>query len=169
MKLSPWMMRAAAVAALLLAAGGLYWSLNERPQAPAVTYTLLDGSRHSSADWAGKVVLVNFWATSCSSCVAEMPELKATYQRFKTRGFDTVAVAMSYDPPAYVSQFAQSRQLPFGVAIDNTGEVAKSFGKVQLTPTTFVIDKKGRIVSRYVGPPDFAALHQQIERLLSEG
>ncbi len=111
---------------------------------------------------------MNFWATSCTTCVAEMPELIATYKKYKARGFDTVAVAMSYDPPSYVVNFAQTRQLPFKVAIDNTGGVAKAWGDIQLTPTTFLVNKRGEIVKRYVGAPNFAELHQLLEKLLAE-
>lgn len=136
--------------------------------APDSGFVLLDGSTQRTADFKGKVMLVNFWATSCTSCVAEMPELVSTYQKFHARGFDTVAVAMSYDLPNYVVNFAQSRQLPFKVAIDNTGAVAKAWGDVQLTPTTYIVDKRGEIVKRYVGPPDFAELHRLIEQLLAD-
>jgi peroxiredoxin len=137
--------------------------------APETVFTLLDGSQTSTQALKGRVALVNFWATTCTSCVKEMPDLVATHQKFKDRGFETVAVAMSYDPPAYVVNFAQSRQLPFKVAIDNTGAVAKAWGDVRLTPTTFIVNKRGQIVKRYVGPPDFEALHQLLERLLAEG
>ncbi len=111
---------------------------------------------------------MNFWATSCTTCVAEMPEVIATYNKYKERGFDTVAVAMSYDPPSYVVNFAQTRQLPFKVAIDNTGGAAKAWGDIQLTPTTFLVNKRGEIVKRYVGAPNFAELHQLLEKLLAE-
>ena len=97
-----------------------------------------------------------------------MPEVIATYKKFQGRGFDTVAVAMSYDPPSYVVNFAQTRQLPFKVAIDNTGSAAKAWGDVQLTPTTFLVNKRGEIVKRYVGAPNFAELHQLVEKLLAE-
>jgi peroxiredoxin len=137
-------------------------------QAPAVDYVLLNGQKASSRDWNGKVMLVNFWATSCATCVKEMPQIVATYDKFKARGLDTVAVAMSYDPPAFVAKYAETRKLPFGVAIDNTGTVAQAFGSVQMTPTTFLINKRGEIVKRYVGEPDFAALHGLIEQLLAE-
>jgi len=157
------------IAALALAVAALVWqSVAKSETVPAVSYTLLDGSKGSTESLRGKVVLVNFWATSCTTCVAEMPQVVATYNKFKGRGYETVAVAMSYDPPAYVARFAESRQLPFGVAIDNTGEIAKRFGDVQLTPTTFLIDKRGRIVKRFVGAPDFVALHQLIDQLLAE-
>jgi peroxiredoxin len=113
------------------------------------------------------VTLVNFWATTCVTCVKEMPALVATHQKFAPRGYETVAVAMSYDPPAWVLNFAQSRQLPFKVALDNTGEIAKAWGDVKLTPTTYLVDKRGQIVKRYVGEPEMAALHSLIEKLLA--
>ena len=75
---------------------------------------------------------------------------------------------MQYDKPEYVSRFAAQRALPFLVAYDHDGQAAKAWGDVRLTPTTFLLDKQGRIVKRYVGQPDFAALHAQIEKLLAE-
>lgn len=142
---------------------------SRRDPAPDFGYTLLDGSRGHTRDLRGKVLLVNFWATSCVSCVKEMPQIADTHRRFQPRGYETLAVAMRHDPPAHVAHFAQSRQLPFGVVIDNTGAIAKAFGDVRLTPTTFLIDKRGAIVKRYVGEPDFSALHGLVDRLLAEG
>jgi peroxiredoxin len=136
--------------------------------APESSMVLLDGTKHSTAAMKGKVTLVNFWATSCTTCVAEMPQVIATYNQFKAQGFDTVAVAMSYDPPSYVVNYAQTRALPFKVAIDNTGAVAKAWGDVKLTPTTYLVNKRGDIVKRYVGTPDFAAMDQLIGKLLAE-
>jgi len=136
--------------------------------APDLPFTQLDGSKHTLADFKGKVMIVNFWATSCSTCVKEMPQIVSTHQKFKAQGLETLAIAMEYDPPAYVMQFAQSRELPFRVAIDHSGDLAKGFGEVQLTPTTFVVNKKGQIVKRYVGEPDFAALHGLLAQLLAE-
>lgn len=160
--LSLGLMATASLSSLALA------GCSSREEAPDVGYTLLNGSPSTLKTQQGKVMLVNFWATSCATCVKEMPEIVATHQKFKARGYDTLAVAMSYDPPAYVARFAETRQLPFGVAIDNTGAVAKAFGDIRLTPTTFLIDKRGGIVKKYVGEPDFAALHGLIEELLKE-
>ena len=168
----PMTRRHLATAAMLVAAAAAGWLALGRSatheSAPQVTYTLLDGQQLSTDKLKGQVVLVNFWATSCTTCVAEMPEISATHEKYKARGYQTVAVAMSYDPPAYVSNFAQTRKLPFGVAIDNTGAIAKGFGDVRLTPTSFLINKRGEIVKRYVGAPDFEALHTLVERLLAE-
>jgi thiol-disulfide isomerase/thioredoxin len=152
---------AACLAVGLLACGG-------SQAAPESTFVLLDGSKKSTADFKGKVTLVNFWATSCVTCVAEMPQLIATHQKYATQGYDTVAVAMSYDPPSYVVNYTETRQLPFKVAIDNTGAVAKAWGDVKLTPTTYLVNKRGEIVKQYVGQPDFAALHLLIEKLLAQ-
>ena len=139
-----------------------------RSAAPESTFVLLDGSRQSTADLRGKVTLVNFWATSCTTCVAEMPEIISTYQKYQGKGFDTLAVAMSYDPPSYVVNFVESRKLPFQVALDNTGSVAKAWGDVKLTPSTFIVNKRGEIVKSYIGAPDFVELHKLIEKLLAE-
>jgi peroxiredoxin len=161
---------AAAIVALAVGVGGYltFETMNGGTKAPNVAYTLLDGSRSTTDQLRGKVVLVNFWATDCTTCVKEMPNIVATHEKYKARGYETLAVAMSYDPPAYVINFAETRKLPFGVAIDNTGAIAKSFGQVQLTPTSVLIDKHGQIVKRYVGEPDFVALHQLVEKLLAE-
>lgn len=157
---------AAAAAAVLIAV--VYFAAPRPQAAPASRFVLLDGSMQTEAVLQGKVTLVNFWATSCTTCVAEMPELVATHQKYQAQGFQTLAVAMQYDPPAYVAHFAQTRQLPFAVALDNTGELARHWGDVRLTPTTYLVNKKGEIVKRFVGTPDFAALHLLIEKLLSE-
>jgi peroxiredoxin len=155
-------------AAAVLALGAAVFMGTAGAAAPQSTFVLLDGSSKTTADLKGRVTLVNFWATSCTTCVAEMPKIIATYDKYQGKGYDTVAVAMSYDPPSYVVNYSQTRKLPFKVAIDNTGSVAKAWGDVQLTPTSFLVNKRGEIVKRYVGEPNFAELHQLIEKLLAE-
>lgn len=136
--------------------------------APSTTFVLLDGSNKQTSDLKGKVTLVNFWATSCVTCVGEMPKIVATFEKYKQQGYGTIAVAMEYDPPNYVAHFVQTRKLPFDVALDNTGAVATAWGDVKLTPTSYLVNKRGEIVKRYVGEPDFGELHQLIEKLLKE-
>ena len=157
------------IATALVAIGMTVYLNTGISMAPPSTFVLLDGSKKTTENLKGRVTLVNFWATSCVTCVAEMPKLIATHNKYKAQGFDTIAVAMSYDPPSYVVNFAQTRQLPFGVAIDNTGSVAKAWGEVKLTPTTYLVNKQGEIVKRYVGEPDFAEVHRLIENLLAKG
>jgi glutathione peroxidase-family protein len=67
-----------------------------------------------------------------------------------------------------VLNFVQTRKIPFDVALDNTGAVAKSWGDIQLTPTTYLVNRRGEVVKRYVGEPNFVELHQLIEKLLLE-
>ena len=136
--------------------------------APESTFVLLDGSKKTTADLKGKVTLVNFWATSCTTCVAEMPKMVQTFEKYRAKGYQHMAVAMAYDPPSYVVNYTETRKLPFHVAIDNTGAVARAWGDVKLTPTSYVVNRKGEIVKRYVGEPDFAELHKLIEKLLAE-
>ena len=161
-----YVLAGAAVAAVAVAAAVVFSSGSSA--APASTFVLLDGSKQTTEDLKGKVTLVNFWATSCTTCVAEMPEIIATHNKYHAKGFDTLAVAMSYDPPSYVVNFAESRKLPFKVALDNTGAVAKAWGDVRLTPSTFIVNKRGEIVKSFVGAPNFPELHQLIEKLLAE-
>ena len=155
-------------AAASIAAGAAFYFVGNADAAPQSTFVLLDGSKKTTSDLKGRVTLVNFWATSCVTCVGEMPKMIATYNKYHAKGYDMLAVAMSYDPPSYVVNYTETRKLPFEVAIDNTGVVAKAWGDVELTPTTFVVDKHGEIVKRYVGEPDFAELHRLIEKLLAE-
>jgi peroxiredoxin len=154
--------------AVVVALGAIaYLSISKHEVIPNVTFVDLHGQKITSQDLRGKVVMINFWATSCETCVKEMPQMIDTYDKYKKDGLKFVAVAMSYDPPNYVLNFVETRKLPFTIALDTQGELAKSFGNIQLTPTTLVIDKKGQIIKRYVGEPDFAALHQLLEKALA--
>ena len=116
----------------------------------------------------GKVVLVNFWATSCIGCIHEMPQMIDTYRKYNTQGLETIAVAMSYNPPNYVVNYTEKNALPFKVALDVQGNIAQAFGDVKLTPTTFIIDKRGKIIKRILGEPDIAQLHELLEVKLKE-
>ncbi|KNH07659.1 Thiol:disulfide interchange protein tlpA [Candidatus Burkholderia brachyanthoides] len=147
-------------------AGTGYFAFGGQQKVPDVTFTLLSSQKISTAaDLKGKVYLINFWATSCETCMKEMPQMIDTYNTFKGRGLEFVAVAMNYDVPMYVNNYAQTRNLPFKVAMDD-GSAAKKFGNVQLTPTTFVVDKDGKILKRYVGEPTFAELDQLLDKAL---
>src|SRR4051812_9424476 len=137
-----------------------------KPQAPEVRFASVSGESFSTSQLRGKVVLVNFWATWCVTCVREMPKMVETYRKFAPRGYEVVAVAVQSDPPGAVTEFARRRELPFRVALDTNGELAKSFGQVRITPSSFLIDREGRIVKHFVGEPDWAEFHALIERTL---
>jgi peroxiredoxin len=143
---------------------GAYFTAGKAPQ---VTFIDLTGKKISTESLRGKVVIVNFWATDCKSCVREMPQMIDTYNKFKGQGLEFIAVAMKYDPPNYVINFTEVNKLPFTVALDSGGDIAKAFNGVQMTPTTFVIDKNGKIIKQYVGEPDFAAFHVILKEALA--
>jgi len=149
-------------------AGAAYFAFFEAPRAPEVNFKTLAGENIATSDLRGKVVLVEFWATSCVTCVEEMPKVVATYNKYRSQGFETIAVAMDYDPPNHVLAYAQKNALPFKVALDVQGQVAKGFGPVRLTPTSFLIDKRGRIVKQYLGSPDLRQFHALLEQKLKE-
>lgn len=161
-----WLKAGAVLLALGLAVTG-YLSLAAREPAPNARFTDLQGRQVAMQNLRGKVVIVNFWATSCTTCIQEMPQMIETYDKFKGKGLELIAVAMSYDRADYVLNYTQTRQLPFKVALDVKGDIAQSFGDVKLTPTTFVIDKSGNIIKRYVGMPEFPVLHQLLEKELA--
>jgi len=156
-----------AVAVIAVVAGVAVWQIpSEAKTAPDVTFTTIEGEQFTMQDMRGKVVLVKFWATSCVTCVAQMPDNIQNYNNLKDRGYDTIAVAMQYDPPNYVKNFAESRQLPFKVAIDANGEIAQAFGDVRLTPTAFLIDRDGNIIRRYLGNYDKESFLATINKAL---
>lgn len=157
-----------AVAAMAIAAGAGLALLTRQSPAPEVRFVTLTGQNFATSDLRGKVVLVNFWATSCVACVEEMPKMVEAWRKFSPRGYEMVAVAMSYDHPNLVADFTHKRALPFKVALDTDGAVARGFGDVSVTPTTFLLDKRGRIVKHYVGEPDWNEFHALIERVLAE-
>ncbi|HXE20352.1 TlpA disulfide reductase family protein [Castellaniella sp. UC4442_H9] len=145
-----------------------FWQFQGSAQAaPQVTFTDLQGRAITTADLRGKVVLVKFWATSCTTCVAQMPDTIRHYDELKSKGFDTIAVAMQYDPPNYVKNYTETRKLPFPVVIDAQGKLAHAFGDVQLTPTAFLIDKHGRIIKRYLGNYDEKSFMTTVEKALA--
>src|ERR1700709_2259909 len=107
------------VAAVLGFAG--YKALFTINPAPAVTFTSLKGEKVSTGELRGHVVLVNFWATDCPTCVKEMPRMVTTYNKYQKQGLEFVAVAMRHDPPNYVINYAEKNALPFKVTLDPLG------------------------------------------------
>ena len=157
----------AALALVAIAAGSAF-ALWQRAGTPRADFVALQGAGFSTADLRGKVVLVNFWATSCASCVAEMPKMVEAWKRYAPRGYDMVAVAMQYDHPNAVAAFAQAHALPFRIALDTGGAAARAFGNVSVTPTSYLLDKRGRILAHYVGEPDWQDFRARVERALAD-
>jgi peroxiredoxin len=146
---------------------GLWQFAGAAKTAPDVTFVSLTGQKITPADLRGKVVLVKFWATSCVTCIQQMPDMIKTYDALAPKGFEAIAVAMQYDPPNYVQNYAQTRKLPFPVAIDAQGQIAKAYGNISLTPTAFLIDKQGHIIKRYLGNYDKVAFMNTVKKALA--
>lgn len=156
---------------VIIAVAALCWAICCRTSSnstmPNVTMTNLKGEQITTAQLYGKVTLIQFWATTCAICVAEMPHMIATYQRFHPKGLEYVAIAMSDDPPNLVVDYSETRQLPFHVALDLDGKLAQAFGNVAATPTFFLIDKQGKIMRRYEGAPPLEELQRLIDEALA--
>jgi len=152
--------------AILALLAFLVFNLTKSQPAPDVTFTTIQGKEISMASLKGKVVLVNFWSTDCSVCVGEMPNLVNTYNAYKNKGFEVIAVAMPYDPPAQVLNYATQKALPFPVMHDGFGQMIIRFGGVPATPTTYLFDKQGKQLQYTTGRLDFAKLNELLSKEL---
>lgn len=135
--------------------------------APDVTFNTLTGQHINTKDLRGKVVLIKFWSTDCTTCVAQMPASIKRHNELSPKGFETIAVAMRHDPESYVRNFTESRGLPFVVALDTDGSLAEAFDNVKMTPTTFLLDKQGHILKRYLGNFDEENLMATVNKALA--
>jgi len=112
--------------------------------APNFTLKTLDGQEMTLASFAGKGVLLNFWATWCSPCVEELPELQALYNKLQNSGFTIVGVGVD-DSPERLREFQQRFGLSYPIVIDTTGTIKARYRIVGL-PESYLLDREGRIV-----------------------
>ena len=116
---------------------------------PAFTARDLDGRTMSSADWRGKVILVNFWATWCPPCRAEIPALIALQEKYRDR-LQIIGVSEDEGSPDLVRRFVADQHMNYPVVM-NTPELGKLFPGVAALPTSFVLDREARLVQKHVG------------------
>jgi thiol-disulfide isomerase/thioredoxin len=142
-------------AAATEAAGGeratLRFFKNPSP-APDFTLTDLSGGHISPRSFAGKVVILNFWATWCGPCRAEIPDLVALQEKYRDQ-LQIIGISEDESPPETVKRFAASLNVNYPVAMV-TPEVEKLYPGIAALPTSFFIDRKGQIVQRHVGMLD---------------
>ena len=133
-------------------------------RAPDLTVATTTGKQINFATLAEtKPVLVAFWATSCKSCLEEMPHLIALYRNLHDKGLELVSVTMDYDAPILVVDMIKKRAIPYPVVMDLDRQVMHAFGMTHaITPTTFLIAPGGKIVMKKTGLLDMHQLKQQI-------
>ncbi len=134
---------------------------------PAQDFSLvdIDGNTHTLADYEGQVVIVNFWATWCNPCRAEMPALQEVYDKYKDDGL--VLLAINQDESlATINAFADEYELSFPILLDDTLQVSRQYD-IQAYPSTFFIDRRGRVRnSEFGGPMSKSFIESQILGLL---
>jgi cytochrome c biogenesis protein CcmG, thiol:disulfide interchange protein DsbE len=142
-------------------------ALTAKP-APDFTLEALDGSQVSLSQYRGQVVLVNFWATWCPPCVREMPSLVRVYEQYKGQGFVILGINTTYqDDRAKVAQFARDNSMGFPVLLVTDPEATAAYGS-RLMPTSYLIDRNGKIVYTRVGQVDEQNLSERVAALLDE-
>lgn len=141
----------------------------ETPNATKVDRTLplqtLAGNQVDLADYAGQVILVNFWATWCGPCRAEMPALESFYQAHRHEGLVILAVNAG-EPAERAQTYIDEGGYTFPVVLDPDGSVAGYFGGVRAMPTTFVLDRQGTLAYQHVGQLDHTVLDEKVMPLL---
>jgi peroxiredoxin len=135
-------------------------------EAPPLVGQTLDGRTLTLEQLRGKPVLVTFWATTCPSCVEEIPHLTELYRELNPKGLEIIGVAMAYDPPEQVRAMARQRQIPYPIVLDSEERIAHEFDNVQLTPTSVLVSPEGRIVQYRLGLLDMPELRNMIAGML---
>jgi peroxiredoxin len=156
-------------AVLILSSIAYLWLAPSGAQrVPDITLQLIDGNKLSLSSLKGKPVLITFWATSCPGCIKEMPHLIELYNELHSKGLEIIGIAMPDDRPDYVMEMVKRKKIPYLIAFDLKGEAVNAFGKVSLTPTTFLIDDNGKIVKKKIGEMNMTIWKKRIEQILNK-
>ena len=137
-----------------------------QPQkAPNFSLKTYDGKVIELAKLKGKTVVVNFWATWCPPCRAEIPDFIKVYESSKAKGLEFVGIALDEDGWAKVKPFTDKNKITYPVVL-GTPEVVQAYGGIEGIPTSFIIDKKGNVVDRQVGLMTKDVLEKKISKVL---
>ncbi len=137
----------------------------KRPKAPDFTLVSIHGDTVRLSDFRGQVVILDFWATWCPPCKAEIPSFIEIYKTYRDQGVSIIGVAL--DKPEKVRQFYEDFHMNYPVVIGDRSLAAR-YGGIAGIPTTFVIDQEGRIYRKYVGYRPKQVFVNDIEHLLAE-
>ncbi|MDX2507577.1 MAG: TlpA disulfide reductase family protein [Gammaproteobacteria bacterium] len=146
--------------------GYLWLAPSGQPPAPQASFKDLQGKNFSLEQLRGKPVIVNFWATTCPGCVLEIPALIALSEKYATQNLVVIGVAMDYDPESQVREMVRQKNMTYPVVLDAQGDLAKAFGNVSLIPTTFFINKEGKIYKHKLGEMTHTELETTIQSLI---
>ena len=135
----------------------------------AANFSLADaqGTEVALADYKGKVVLLNFWATWCGPCKVEIPWFIEFQQKYQDRGFTVLGVSMDDDGWKSVRPYVASHKMTYRVVIGND-TVAQKFGEIDALPTSFILDRQGRVAAHHVGLVDKSDYQNEILKLLDD-
>ncbi len=139
---------------------------------PAPRFALKDlaGGPVSNESLAGRVVLLDFWATWCAPCRKSMPELQALHRKYAARGFAVVGISIDEGSPRKVGKFVTDHRITYPIAVDSAKEPAWQAFRVKAVPAAFLLDREGRIVAQWTGvPADASELESKLESLLAAG
>jgi len=139
--------------------------------APDFRLTDLKGKTISLADYKGKVLFLNFWATWCPPCRAEIPDFVEVYSEMKSQGLEILGVSLDTKGKDTVVAFVEKYKINYPVVLESkraTEKIISDFQPGQFIPTTIVIDKQGRIRDKYVGQLDKAQILKYFHQLSSE-
>ena len=139
----------------------------QRAEATGFTLPAMEGGNATLADYAGRVLLLNFWATWCRPCRIEMPWFLEFQDAFAERGLAVLGVSVDDDWDV-VRAFLEQNPVDYRVALADTAERLAPFGPITVLPTTWLIDRRGRLAATHVGLVDRAVLESEIQRLLAE-
>ena len=142
-------------------------STNNLGPAPDFVLPTIDGDHFRLADYAGRVVVVNFWATWCAPCLEEIPAFVELQEKYAPEGLQFVGISVDEEGPDLVRPFVKRLNVNYPIAMDD-GKVAASYKGHLVIPSTFVVGRDGLIRSRYIGIVSFDTLVPQIEKLLAE-
>ena len=136
-----------------------------KSKAPNFVLKTSDGKTLELKKLAGKVVVVNFWATWCGPCRAEIPGMIEVYERYRSKGLEIVGVSLDLGGWDRVKPYVDKAKISYPVVIGD-GDLADAYGGIEAIPTTFFIDKQGNIIEKHLGYMSKADFEERVKKIL---